>query len=446
MAEPGVETRTRSSVITARAAASFDPVGRSVATARAFVRDTLQGWGHADVVDDAVVLTSELVTNAVIHAGTSADVLCLRKEDGVRVEVSDRYPEREIPMQGTGLSLGSPDRENGRGLLLCAALASRWGVDYTPTHKRVWFQLDLPDRPVGARSAARSCRTRSSPSPTNTSGSPSSRSTGPEPSRPGTRTRGISSATPPTRSSANPSPTSPPGRTPRASARASSRRCCCPAGRAVTESGTATAGSFPCTPPISGCATPRANRPRSAFSYATTSAPSSRPRSAPPSPRRATRTAPWTPSRSSSAHRPRRTWTDCSSAPSNAPATCSKAIRPSCCSPPTTRRSWRYAPRRASRRPGSASPASRWRPARGGTARPGCPPSTRTWPSSPARSRSSTAPACAPWSRCRSRSRAAHRFARCRRGVPGPLFQRGGAAPPVRRRPHRTGRGVGPPR
>lgn len=140
-------------MITARAAASFDPVGRSVATARAFVRDTLQGWGHADVVDDAVVLTSELVTNAVIHAGTSADVLCLRKEDGVRVEVSDRYPEREIPMQGTGLSLGSPDRENGRGLLLCAALASRWGVDYTPTHKRVWFQLDLPDRPVGARSA-----------------------------------------------------------------------------------------------------------------------------------------------------------------------------------------------------------------------------------------------------------------------------------------------------
>lgn len=153
MAEPGVETRMRSSVITARAAASFDPVGRSVATARAFVRDTLQGWGYADVVDDAVVLTSELVTNAVVHAGTSADVLCLRTEDGVRVEVADRYPEREIPIQGTGLSLGSPDRENGRGLLLCAALASRWGVEYTPTYKQVWFQLDLPQRPVGTRSA-----------------------------------------------------------------------------------------------------------------------------------------------------------------------------------------------------------------------------------------------------------------------------------------------------
>ncbi|MGW3626859.1 SpoIIE family protein phosphatase [Streptomyces sp. NPDC000880] len=153
MAEPGVETRTRSSVITARAAASFDPVGRSVATARAFVRDTLQGWGYSDVVDDAVVLTSELVTNAVVHAGTAADVLCLRTDEGVRVEVSDRYPEREIPIQGTGRSLGSLDRENGRGLLLCAALASRWGVEYSPTFKQVWFQLDLPQRPVGTRSA-----------------------------------------------------------------------------------------------------------------------------------------------------------------------------------------------------------------------------------------------------------------------------------------------------
>ncbi|MFI1016575.1 SpoIIE family protein phosphatase [Streptomyces sp. NPDC020965] len=153
MAEPGVDTRTRSSVITARAAASFEPVGRSVATARAFVRDTLQGWGHAEVVDDAVVLTSELVTNAVVHAGTAADVLCLRTEDGVRVEVADRYPEREVPLQGSGNSFGSLDSENGRGLLLCSALASRWGVEYTSTHKKVWFQLDLPQRPVGTRSA-----------------------------------------------------------------------------------------------------------------------------------------------------------------------------------------------------------------------------------------------------------------------------------------------------
>ncbi|WP_433545380.1 SpoIIE family protein phosphatase [Streptomyces sp. CA-294286] len=142
-----------SAVITARAAATFEPVGRSVATARAFVRDTLQGWGHSELVDDAVVLTSELVTNAVVHAGTQADVLCLLTEDGIRVEVGDRYPEREVPLQGTGMSLGGPDREGGRGLLLCAALASKWGVEYSPTQKHVWFQLDLPQRPVGTRVA-----------------------------------------------------------------------------------------------------------------------------------------------------------------------------------------------------------------------------------------------------------------------------------------------------
>ncbi|MFJ8954784.1 MULTISPECIES: SpoIIE family protein phosphatase [unclassified Streptomyces] len=140
-------------MITARAAATFEPVGRSVATARSFVRDTLQGWGHADIIDDAVVLTSELVTNAVVHAGTSAEVLCLRSEDHVRIEVSDRYPEREIPLQASAMNMGSPDREGGRGLQLCAALAGRWGVDYSATHKRVWFQLDLPERSVGTRAA-----------------------------------------------------------------------------------------------------------------------------------------------------------------------------------------------------------------------------------------------------------------------------------------------------
>lgn len=141
-------------MITARAAASFDPLGRSVAAARAFVRDTLQGWGFADIVDDAVVLTSELVTNAVVHAGTRAEVLCLRTEDGVRVEVADRYPERELPLRHPGeRPYADPDRENGRGLMLCAALATRWGVEYTATHKHVWFRLDLPDRPVGTRSA-----------------------------------------------------------------------------------------------------------------------------------------------------------------------------------------------------------------------------------------------------------------------------------------------------
>ncbi|MBZ4324132.1 SpoIIE family protein phosphatase [Streptomyces sp. SCA2-4] len=139
-------------MITARAAATFEPVGRSVAAARAFVRDTLQGWGFPDIIDDAVVLTSELVTNAVVHAGTSADVLCVRTDAGVRIEVSDRYPERELPLQTTR-QFGGVDREGGRGLMLCTALAACWGVEYGSTHKKVWFRLDLDDRPAGTRSA-----------------------------------------------------------------------------------------------------------------------------------------------------------------------------------------------------------------------------------------------------------------------------------------------------
>ncbi|MET9293581.1 SpoIIE family protein phosphatase [Streptomyces sp. NPDC003077] len=153
MVEQITDTCLRRPVITARAAASFEPVGRSVAAARAFVRDALQGWGYGDIIDDAVVLTSELVTNAVVHAGTAADVLCLRTENGVRIEVADRYPEREVPLQGTARTIAHPDREGGRGLLLCGALASRWGVEYTAARKHVWFQLDLPDRPAGTRSA-----------------------------------------------------------------------------------------------------------------------------------------------------------------------------------------------------------------------------------------------------------------------------------------------------
>ncbi|MEH6378116.1 SpoIIE family protein phosphatase [Streptomyces sp. KLMMK] len=164
MGEQIAETyTTRRPVITARAAATFEPVGRSVASARAFVRDTLQGWGHPDIIDDAVVLTSELVTNAVVHAGTAADVLCMRTATGVRIEVADRYPEREVPLQSSARRIGGVDREGGRGLLLCAALATRWGVEYTPTHKQVWFQLDLPDRPAGTRSAGPALPTESLP-------------------------------------------------------------------------------------------------------------------------------------------------------------------------------------------------------------------------------------------------------------------------------------------
>ncbi|MEV7780818.1 SpoIIE family protein phosphatase [Kitasatospora sp. NPDC088351] len=145
-------------MVTARAAATFEPVGRSAGAARGFVRDALLGWGLPEVVDDAVVLVSELVTNAVVHAGTAAEVCCLREDASVRIEVTDHHPERGLPSFADVPVTASdryadPDGEGGRGLLMCSALAERWGVEYAAGCKTVWFRLALPDQVAGTRYA-----------------------------------------------------------------------------------------------------------------------------------------------------------------------------------------------------------------------------------------------------------------------------------------------------
>ncbi|MGW4645340.1 SpoIIE family protein phosphatase [Kitasatospora sp. NPDC004289] len=145
-------------MVTARAAAAFEPEGRSAGAARGFVRDALLGWGLPEVVDDAVVLVSELVTNAVVHAGTAADVAVLREEETVRIEVTDRHPERglpafaNVPAHGSE-HFGDPDGEGGRGLLMCSAISTCWGVEYSAGRKTVWFRLALPEHHVGTRFA-----------------------------------------------------------------------------------------------------------------------------------------------------------------------------------------------------------------------------------------------------------------------------------------------------
>lgn len=112
------------------------------------MRDTLQAWvatGAADghgLVDDAVLLTSELVTNAVVHAGTPVQVTCRLAEGAVEVVVSDGHPGRIVP-EAPGREAVPSERTGGRGLLLPAALASAWGVAYGRASKAVWFRLAL---------------------------------------------------------------------------------------------------------------------------------------------------------------------------------------------------------------------------------------------------------------------------------------------------------------
>ena len=131
------------------ASAAYQPEPAAAAAARRFVRDTLRSWHVADLavdavrlVDDAVLLTSELVTNAVVHAGTRVDVTCRLGGGQVEVVVRDRHPARMLPDPPAAAD-NAAERTSGRGLLLPTALASSWGVTYARTAKAVWFRISL---------------------------------------------------------------------------------------------------------------------------------------------------------------------------------------------------------------------------------------------------------------------------------------------------------------
>jgi anti-sigma regulatory factor (Ser/Thr protein kinase)/GAF domain-containing protein len=141
------------------ASAAYQPEPKAAAAARRFVRDTLQAWvvtGAADghgLVDDAVLLTSELVTNAVVHAGTPVQVTCRLADGAVEVVVSDGHPGRLVPEAPEPDPVPS-ERTGGRGLLLPAALASAWGVAYGRVSKAVWFRLTLDGAGIGTGNPA----------------------------------------------------------------------------------------------------------------------------------------------------------------------------------------------------------------------------------------------------------------------------------------------------
>ncbi len=118
---------------------SVPPDENSVGRARWFVQTDLEAWGAPDLVESAVLATSELVTNAVVHAGTTVQVRLELDEDRLRLEVQDLHPGR---MLAVGAPAPPDDAEHGRGLLITASLASSWGVEYTETEKRVWVEID----------------------------------------------------------------------------------------------------------------------------------------------------------------------------------------------------------------------------------------------------------------------------------------------------------------
>ncbi len=124
---------------TARLELPGTPAAPSVA--RLFIRNLCEEWGASSVCDVAELLSSELVTNAVIHARSTVELEAAyddASDSGVlRIDVYDRAPGvvSETP---NPVSIAA---EGGRGLAIVDRLAWRWGVDPLAQGKRVWFTL-----------------------------------------------------------------------------------------------------------------------------------------------------------------------------------------------------------------------------------------------------------------------------------------------------------------
>ncbi|MCX5234108.1 SpoIIE family protein phosphatase [Streptomyces prunicolor] len=140
---------------TVRATLSGSPLAPG--SARGLVRSALREWAELGLpgtefltdrlADDAMVVVSELVTNAVVHAGTDVELVCrLEDTDSIVVEVADHHPSRAPRDNSAEPAYETP--EFGRGLRLVSTLAEAWGVTYRTGTKTVWARLPAEGTPA----------------------------------------------------------------------------------------------------------------------------------------------------------------------------------------------------------------------------------------------------------------------------------------------------------
>ncbi|MEC3993444.1 ATP-binding protein [Actinacidiphila sp. DG2A-62] len=129
---------------------TWPPTARSVGRARRLLAGQLAVWGLTQVSDDAGLILSELVTNAITHAhppyGNLIATRFERLADGVRIEVHDTGDDKPEPCKA------SADEEGGRGLELVHVLTGgAWGVsDRDGPGKLVWAQCTATRDEVGS--------------------------------------------------------------------------------------------------------------------------------------------------------------------------------------------------------------------------------------------------------------------------------------------------------
>ena len=120
------------------AASSFPPARDSVRRARRWLSSVAEPWGLVPTdVDNLLLATSELSTNALLHAGSEFRLEVTRHPDHVLVEISDSDPSLPQPR------IAALERfRGGRGIAIVApALARRFGVTPYEGGKRVWFEM-----------------------------------------------------------------------------------------------------------------------------------------------------------------------------------------------------------------------------------------------------------------------------------------------------------------
>ncbi len=114
------------------------PEPASVAAARRVVaRACAEAGVPHDALDAAVLLASEVVTNAIVHGRSEASLTVRAAADRVRVEVADDNSRTPVIQQE------DPDALDGRGLAIVAVCADAWGVEALPYGKVVWFEILL---------------------------------------------------------------------------------------------------------------------------------------------------------------------------------------------------------------------------------------------------------------------------------------------------------------
>jgi anti-sigma regulatory factor (Ser/Thr protein kinase) len=104
-------------------------------------RHALRRWLHArgcTTTDDAVLVLSELVTNAMVHAGAGCTIEMQHDDDRLRLEVQDPSPTPPV------FAVGRSHDTGRRGLHVVDAVTGAWGWEPTVDGKRVWADLDAP--------------------------------------------------------------------------------------------------------------------------------------------------------------------------------------------------------------------------------------------------------------------------------------------------------------